>query len=490
MQHSTFKIIIFILLFCYNPIFAQDLKTSENTDVSENITAVEQGLRYRVHVKDTPVQKMNILDRMKHYHVPGISIAVINKGRIEWTKGYGGTITSKTVFQAGSISKMIAAVGALKLVDQGKVSLDEDVNHYLKSWRVPENEFTKTEKVTLRRLLSHSAGTSVSGFPGYERGGSIPSTLQVLEGEAPANTDPVRVLMTPGEKFQYSGGGTTIVQQLIEDVTNTPFQTWMKENVLDPLGMHSSTYEQPFSEVLAPLATHGHLQNGKEVEGYWHIYPEMAAAGLWTTSSDLATFLISFQSILSADVVQEILKPQMLISGSFHTGLGIFIRQNAIGFTFEHSGLDHGFSARVYMLPDQEQGFVMMTNADANGWYLIEEVMNSISDVYHWPNSEPIERIARVYDFMAYKNFLGRYHLVEYAEEILDIYTENDKLFLRHNNDMPAMQLHFEKESQYFTKEENQTLSFKKNSEDNIELMIHFNDDQIFGQIFSYVKEI
>jgi CubicO group peptidase (beta-lactamase class C family) len=337
--------------------------------------------------------------------------------------------------------------------------------------------------------LSHSAGTSVSGFPGYERGTSIPSTLQVLEGEAPANTDPVRVLMTPGEKFQYSGGGTTIVQQLIEDVTNTPFQTWMKENVLDPLGMNSSTYEQPFSETSAPLATHGHLQNGKEVEGYWHIYPEMAAAGLWTTSSDLATFLISFQSILSADIVQEMLKPQMLISGSFYTGLGVFIRQNANGFTFEHLGLDHGFSARAYMLPDQDQGFVMMTNADANGWYLMEEAMNSVSDVYHWPNAAPIERIGAISDPIAHRALIGRYHLVEYSEEILDIYAENENLFVRHNHDMPAMQLHFEKEGQYFTKEENQTLSFNRKSDDTIELTIRFDDDQIFGQIFLYTKE-
>ena len=224
---------------------------------------------------------------------------------MEWAWGYGhltndqtsAAIDEHTLFQAGSISKPIAAFGALILVQQGKISLDADVNLYLKRWKVPENELTKTEKVTLRRLLSHTAGTSVHGFPGYSVQAAIPNIVDILEGKKPlVNTDPVRVIVKPGTVMQHPGGGTTIVQLLIEDVTGEHFDVWMQNNVLKPLGMSESTFAQPLLPSYALHAAYGH-HHGKVVEGKWHLYPEMAAAGLWTTPKDLAQFIISFKRL-------------------------------------------------------------------------------------------------------------------------------------------------------------------------------------------------
>ena len=185
------------------------------------------------------------------YNVPVVSVAVIDNGKIEWAKGYGVRetetnlpVTVDTLFQSGSISKPVAAMAALKMVQNGSLSLDEDVNKRLVRWKMPENEFTKEQKVTLRRLLSHSAGVSVWGFGGYRADAKLlPDVPQILDGSAPANTKPVRVIEAPGSKWSYSGGGFTVVQLLMTDVSGKPFAELMEETVLKKLGMKSSTYQ-------------------------------------------------------------------------------------------------------------------------------------------------------------------------------------------------------------------------------------------------------
>ena len=240
----------------------------------DKIKQVENSLQYKICIKGEKEQLMSLADRMQFYKTPAVSVAMIDKGKIAWAKGYGTisfesnapAVTAETLFQAGSISKPVAAMGALLLVQQGKLSLDEDVNTYLKSWKVPENEFTATEKVTLRRLLSHTAGTSVHGFPGYKVGEYIPTLVEILEGKKPqVNTDPVRVTKIPGTECSYSGGGTVIVQLLIEDITGEPFNVWMKKNILVPFGMTASTFDQPLSQEDSKRAAHGYQPDGKKV---------------------------------------------------------------------------------------------------------------------------------------------------------------------------------------------------------------------------------
>jgi CubicO group peptidase (beta-lactamase class C family) len=238
-------------------------------DDTTHIDRVVSGLRPPVEIDGKPAQRWTLAERMTNYKVPGVSIAVIQNGRIAWARGFGekeagktDPVTPTTLFQAASISKPVAATAMLRLVERGTLNLDTNVNRYLKSWKVPDNKFTTTEKVTLRRIVSHTAGLTVHGFPGYATTDAIPTVVQVLDGVKPANTDPVRVDTTPGAIERYSGGGTTIMQQLLVDVTGKPFPALMQELVLGPVGMTSSTYEQPIPAARAPEAAHAHRQDG------------------------------------------------------------------------------------------------------------------------------------------------------------------------------------------------------------------------------------
>ena len=199
------------------------------------------------------------------------------------------------LFQAGSISKPVAATAAMKLVEEGKLALDQNINTFLTTWKVPENEFTKDKKVTLREIMSHSAGVTVHGFPGYAAGDPVPTLVQILDGVKPANTPPIRVDVVPGSIWRYSGGGYTIMQLAMTDVTHEPFPEIMRNTVLIKAGMRDSTYENPLPSRLSGVAATGYRSDGTPVPGRYHTYPEMAAAGLWTTASDLARFGIEIQ---------------------------------------------------------------------------------------------------------------------------------------------------------------------------------------------------
>src|SRR5271165_2057656 len=240
----------------------------------ERIHRVENGIPPIPLGPDQPPLQFTLQQLMDVLKVPGLSVAVVDNFQIAWAKPYGVTevgadtpVTTSTMFQAASISKTVSATGALYLVEHGKLSLDEDVNKELTTWKVPENEFTATQKVTLRRLLSHSAGLTVHGFPGYAIGQPVPTLVQIFNGEKPANTAPIRVDFVPGSKLRYSGGGVTIEQQLIMDVTGKPFPQFMHDTVLGPIGMSESTYQQPLPSAPAALAASGTRADGKVIPG-------------------------------------------------------------------------------------------------------------------------------------------------------------------------------------------------------------------------------
>jgi CubicO group peptidase (beta-lactamase class C family) len=318
---------------------------------------------------------------------------VIDNFKVAWAKGYGVTeagsktpVTVHTLFQAGSISKPVAATGTLSLIEHGKLSLDENVNQKLKSWQVPDNEFTKDEKVTLRRIMSHSAGLTVHGFPGYAVGEPIPSLVQIFNGEPPANTAPIRVDFVPGTKLRYSGGGVTIEQQVVIDVTGKPFPQFMRETVLDKIGMADSTYEQPLPPARAAMTATGTRADGMVIAGKWHIYPEMAAAGLWTTATDLAKFGIEIalskqgkaNHVLSQATTREMLKPQIE-----QVGLGFFLAGHKNPEEFGHNGADEGFQALLIMFSDSGKGVAIMANSD-NGISVANSLTQSIAKEYGW----------------------------------------------------------------------------------------------------------
>jgi CubicO group peptidase (beta-lactamase class C family) len=353
---------------------------------------------------------------MKALNVNGVSVAVIRNYEIEWAKGYGfadaGTkrpVTTDTLFLAGSISKPVAAAGALALVEQGKLKLDDDVNSYLKSWKVPENEFTKERKVTLRRLLSHTAGLTVHGFPGYTATSAVPTIPQILDGVKPANTAAVRVDLTPGSTFRYSGGGYTVAQLMMTDVTGVRFPDFMQRVVLAKAGMRRSTFENPLPEHLAAAAASGYKGNGEAVPGRYHTYPEMAAAGLWTTSSDLARFVIEIQKaregrsnqILTQATIETMLRPE---KQNYGLGFGIIDRDGLKRFA--HSGTDAGFQAVLSGTVDG-RGFVVMTNSE-NGSRLASEIGLAVAAAYGWPD-QPREREAIAMTPEALTKFAGEY---------------------------------------------------------------------------------
>ena len=269
---------------------------ASSTAIERRIARVERGLL--IVQGDPPWKRRALADRMARYSVPGVSIAVVNNFEIEWAKGYGvlevggdDPVTPETLFQAASVGKSVVSAAVLRLVELGRLDLDQDVNDRLTSWKVPESEFTARERVTLRRLLSHSAGTTVHGYQGYSQGQALPTLQQVLDGEFPANSPPIRVLAVPGTEHAYSNGGYVIAQQTIMDITGEPFPQTMMELVLEPAGMVRSTFEVPLPDGLADRAARGHWSDGQMIAGGWHAYPEMGTgASLWSTPSDLARF--------------------------------------------------------------------------------------------------------------------------------------------------------------------------------------------------------
>ena len=337
----------------------------------------------------------SLSERMAHYHVPGVSIAVVMNGDIEWARGYGiantqnGTkVETGTLFQAGSISKPLAALAALKLAQEEQVDMDENVNTYLRDWPFPENALTEDEKVTLRRLLTHTAGTTVHGFPGYKQTETFPSIQAVLDGRG--NTPAVYTNVVPGTIWRYSGGGYTVMEKLVEDVSGLPFEEYMTRNILKPFKMENSTFHQPLPPHLHSEASAAYDAKGHIIEGLWHNYPEQAAAGLWTTPTDLAKYCIQIQNILSgtsSGVLSKETVEEMLTKHKNGWGLGPSLQNSGDALIFRHGGKNAGFTNTMIACAHQGRAVIIMTNGD-RGRPLINEIRDSIFRHYQWNSTQ------------------------------------------------------------------------------------------------------
>jgi CubicO group peptidase (beta-lactamase class C family) len=361
------------------------------------ITVVEQGLTSAVVLAGTPAPRRTIQAEMRRLNVPGVSVAVLHDGTIEWSKGYGVTraggaaVTSNTLFQAGSISKPITALAALRLVQQHRLTLDGDVNAQLRGWKLPT---PLGEKVTLRELLSHTAGTTVHGFPGYAAGVAVPRVDDVLAGRAPANTKPVVVDTKPGTIWRYSGGGYTVIQKLIGDVTGRPFAEVLRDEVLRPAGMTRSSFAQPLDPASLATAAWPHDGLGKPVPGGPHTYPELAAAGLWSTSSDLLRYAIAVLNSARGEkdsVLDRSLATAMLTPGKGHYGLGLEVHATPADRSFSHGGSNEGYENFLVAYSGSGDGVAVMTNG-AQGNELGLEISRSVAAAYGWPSYRSIER--------------------------------------------------------------------------------------------------
>jgi CubicO group peptidase (beta-lactamase class C family) len=360
---------------------------------ANQISKIENGLRSEYG--RTAYKKMNLMDRMAYYQVPGVSIAMVDDNRITWMKGYGlrengksDPVSPKTLFQSGSIGKSVIATAALQMVEQESLSLDSAANLYLNNWKIPENSFTRRTPVTLRQLLSHTAGVNLPGVIGYQAGEPIPDLIQILNGMPPANTPPIVVDRVPRTKVAYSGGGYMIVQQMIIDQyrDSSTFPEIIEENIFKPADMKASQFTFVPDTTKIEVAV-GHRTTGKTVAGSWYRYPEMGMGVFWTTPSDMAKFLIQIiraynglpNQLLSAEMAQN-----MLANHTDDQGLGLKIGDDGKDrFYFYHRGAVEGFQTFMIAYPLKGQGVVIMTNGD-EGWPLIQEIVKSISVEFRW----------------------------------------------------------------------------------------------------------
>jgi CubicO group peptidase (beta-lactamase class C family) len=355
---------------------------------------------------------------MEKLHVPGISVAVIHDGTIEWARGFGirdtagDPVTATTLFQASSISKPITALAVLRLVDSHKVDLDANVNVYLKSWKVPDNRFTGKRAVTLRELLSHTAGVTVAGFSGYDPGDPLPSLLQILDGKPPSDNAPIRVDTVPDTEWRYAGGGYVIVRQLLEDVTGEPFGALLQASVLTPGGMTDSTFGQPLPARLRTEAAVPYGPNGQPVSTGAKIYPELAPDGLWTTPSDLARYAIQMQRAL-AGAPGALLSVQttrlMLTPRRDHYGLGVIAGDDPEHPWFTHNGGNYGFPS-LFVAYDKGDGAVIMSNGQ-NGLEVEIDLLRSIAQEYGWPDFVPNHHRVAPVGLKTLDRYVGAYRI-------------------------------------------------------------------------------
>lgn len=463
-------------LFCLLLLFACGHKLSET---ETHVDAVEHSLRPPITL--TGDHGWSIEERMGHYGVPGASIAVVYDGKIAWSRQYGVVdrvselpVDAGTLFQAASISKPVTAMAIMRMQQDGVLQLDSNVNDYLTEWQLEVNNFNETVPVTPRHLLSHTGGISVHGFPGYEPTEVIPNLLEILDSDGSANTWVVRPVRAPGE-YMYSGGGYCILQQLLIEQEARSFPDLMQDRVLDPLEMNQSTFMQPLDSNRMEKAASGYLPDGKIVQGRRHVYPEMAAAGLWTTASDLAKFGIDLQGsyqgasnkVLQPETAQEMLRPVFENSVAH----GIFLEEYGDEVYFGHGGWNAGFSSQLVMNRDRDYGVVVMLNS--NHPQFINELIRSVALVYQWADY-PVESYESLpIDQAELNRICGRYKYS--SDKVREIYVKGDSLFLQDLESEP-MQLFRTADNCYVRRERRGLIKFVKS--DGHQYLVYQSDSQ------------
>ncbi|RFZ91778.1 serine hydrolase [Mucilaginibacter conchicola] len=401
----------------------------------KKIQLVEKNLVGMISTEGTPL--WTIQERMAHYKVNGVSIAVIRNYKVEWAKAYGYAdvaekrpVTTSTLFQAASISKSLNGVGILKLAQDGKLDLDKDINQYLTSWKFPYDSVAKGKIINTKNLLSHTAGLTVHGFGGYDIKDPLPTVVQILNGTKPANSDPVRSMFEPGLRSEYSGGGTTITQLMVTDITHQPYDKYMYEQVLKPMGMTGSSYTQPPAKAKAGLLATAYRGDGTQLEGKYHIYPEEAPAGLWTNPTDLAKYIIETQLALegkSSKVLnQAYTKLRLTPYGDKSAALGVFIDDLDGVKYFQHGGANEGFRCQYEGSLEGGNGVVVMVNSDEGA--IMNEIINSVAKVYGFKglyHSKVFKNVT--VDAATLQTYVGKYEMM--PGKLLTITREGDKLY-------------------------------------------------------------
>jgi CubicO group peptidase (beta-lactamase class C family) len=426
---------LFIAVFALTSSQSFSQSPTYSKEVQQRIQLVEKSLAGQVMIEGTP--NWTIEERMAFHKIPGVTVGVISNYKLEWTKGYGladkesnRSVTPSTLFQAASISKSLNAIGVLKLFQDKKIDLNKDINTYLSSWKFPYDSLSKGKKITVYNLLTHTAGLTVHGFPGYETTDQLPTVQQILDGEKPANTKAVRSAFEPGLRFQYSGGGTTISQLIVMDVTKKPYDQYMNDNVLKPLGMNNSFYTIPPPPAKANQLATAYSFNGAAKQSKYHVYPEQGAASLWTNPTDLAQYIIetqlAYEGKSSKVLNKEITTARLTPFPESNAGLGVFIEKKGESDYFQHGGSNEGFRCQYFgSLDGKGNGVVVMVNSDNGG--ILPEIVNSVASVYNWKGfyQPTIKKIVQVPEETLSK-YVGKYQIA--PTFILTIFKEGNKL--------------------------------------------------------------
>ncbi|WP_158237275.1 serine hydrolase domain-containing protein [Aquimarina sp. MAR_2010_214] len=424
---------------------------------------------------------------MKHYGIPGVSIAVIHNGKIAWAKGYGimdkeskAPVTEQTIFQASLLGMPLTAYGALRLVEQNKVTLNENINSYLKSWKLPDNEFTKEKKATIKNLLNHSAGINLHGIPGYSTDSPVPTLVEILNGTPPAKNGPILVNIEPDERIYVSAGGYAIIQQMMIDVEGKKFPELMNELVMQPLEMNNSTFNQPLTTKHLAMAATGYLKDGSMVKGKRHTYPGMASNGLWSNAEGLAKFVINIQQTLrdnsnkglSKDMTALMLTPygvNSYYSRQFKYGLGFGIMNKKDEIYFRHWGWNRVFFGQIAAHRDKDFGVVVLTNSTYPAFN--DELIRSVALAYEWDNYVPVHKKIEVEQSLVDK-ITGRYMS---NGRIVEVFHKDNQLFYKNILDLEAEELIKISDSSFVRRNSSRLMQFKPNSENEALNLLYLN---------------
>lgn len=387
-KFNKYNLLVSLLFLAYNS-YAQD-EVIYSAEKEALIQRIENNLI--PPSADSSDITWSLTERMANYNIPAVSIAVIKDYQIDWARAYGWAdkesqipATTKTLFQAASISKSLNAVAVLNWVEENNVDLDTDINEHLNTWKLKSRKKAKGKKISLANILSHTGGLSGHGFNGYEIDKPLPSTEQILNGKKPANSKGIKSIFEPNKEFKYSGSAVMMTQLMLEQNTGAKYDVYIDNKVLKPLGMTESFFTQPPPKD-APLAT-AYWAQGIPLKGKYHIYPELATAGLWTTPTDLCKFIIEIQKsligqsnkLLTQKMTKRMLSPYLKDG---NTGLGVFIEHLKNKTYFTHGGSNEGFKCYYYGSMEEGNGFVVMVNSE--NFDIFPEIVRSIFKEYKW----------------------------------------------------------------------------------------------------------
>ena len=377
---------------------ASSQTTSEWATSKQRAAAVERNLGKMYFLENELPPHMALSQRMVELHVPGVTIAAIHDGRVDWARGYGvaaiggPAVTPETLFSAESMSKPVTALAILKLYEQHKIDLDRNVNDYLKRWKLPQSNLAGPKTVTVRQLLTHTSGIGIHNGELYDPSKPLPTLLNDLDGVPPSRTAPVRIEAVPGANFHYANGGYEVLQLLIEDITGQSFASFVTHNVLQPAGMTKSRYDVPLSDELSTHAATAYLGD-HAIPPRKYYNSNSAAGGLWSTATDMAKLLIELQQeydgkssrILKQSTIRQMLVPGPQMMPGMLQGLGIIIGGKPGSHFMEHGGSGIFHDEMVAYFQRSRDGLVVMANG-SNAGVLVDEVLRSASTVYDWPD--------------------------------------------------------------------------------------------------------